>query len=634
MDAAPPAAQHQKHTRVVSSRVREGPLQVQSRDSSPSPTSSATPSRSSSVRRSSFGSVKEDVEGIAQTFVDTHPPPTSADHTLSVMAVAETQTPDFCCPCGAFLGWKQIRLGGRRLSRSYSDLRLLGRSASRGWAWDGSGERLLLKEAGEKKQQPAKRRVSIETLPVEVLVQIISYLAIDLPPNGYTPRNVDLISCLLTSRTLHSATLSVLYRNITIPHSVIFAKFLRHLNNYPALGTIVRRLDFSHFTSVGLGRTRQMNVEIQNLTSKTLLQCLDLLPNLMECLLQEHVEDDINAAIIEKIFTGLPNLRAVDFCGCSSQGFSSSFLEALTRGPELPSTLPQLRRVSLHECTGLSPEVFEILLPRLINVTHLDVTHTQITEKALFSIPETARITHLNLSRCSRLSGAQVVKFLTTHPAVSESLVYLNLMTDASRYRLLEVQDVSALLPKLPSSLRSLNLGGARIVSEHVPALIPLTKHLEELGLSTADLSINDLNSFFVPPRQEADAQGQQTWTPPALHYLDLTRVPSISLTTLLNPKSCVLVSSQSVPLEVLELSDKLITPLRERAKPGKSNGWTIRELGRRGWYVREPGADVPPRRDDGSRWWKMGARWWGMRKIPVAVGDVGGIYGHYMFKR
>jgi hypothetical protein len=465
------------------------------------------------------------------------------------------------------------------------------------------------------------------------IVQIISYLAIDLPPNGYTPRNVDLISCLLTSRTLHSATLSVLYRNITIPHSIIFSKFLRHLNDYPALGTIVRRLDFSHFTSIGLGRTKQMNAEIQNLTSKTLLQCLDLLPNLMECLLQEHVENDINAAVVEKIFTGLPNLRAVDFCGCSSQAFSSSFLDALIGSAELPATLPNLKRISLHECSGLSAETFEILLPRLVNVTHLDVTHTQITESALFSLPESARITHLNLSRCSRLSGSQVVKFLTTHPAVSESLVYLNLMTDASRYRLLEVPDVSALLPHLPSSLRSLNLGGARITSEHVPALIPLTRHLEELGLSTADLSLNDLNSFFIAPqRTTADgATESAAWTPPSLHYLDLTRVPSMSLSALFNPKACVLVSPQSVPLEVLELSDKLIAPMRERTKPGRSNGWTVRELGRRGWYVREPGER---RVDDGSRWWKMGSRWWGMRKIPVAVGEVGGIYGHYMFKR
>jgi hypothetical protein len=461
------------------------------------------------------------------------------------------------------------------------------------------------------------------------LVQIISYLAVELPPNGYTPRNVDLISCLLTSRTLHSATLSVLYRNITIPHSVIFSKFLKHIVQFPALGTIVRRLDFSHFTSVGLGRTRQMNAEIQNLTTKTLMQCLDLLPNLMECLFQEHLETDIDAAVVRKIFADLPKLRAVDFCGCSSQAFTAGFLEAFTM-VDIPQYMTQLKRLSLHECSGLSSAVFEKLLPRLINVTHLDLGRTQVTEAALLSLPDTAQLTHLNLSKCLRLSGPQVVGFLTTHPAVTESLVYLNLMTDPSRYRLLDADDVTALLSKLPSSLRSLNLNGARITSEHAPLLLPLTKHLEELGLSGADLSASDLNSFFVPP-----AEGK-SWQPPSLHYVDLSKVPSISLSTLFNPKLCVLVSPQSVPLDVIELSDKLITPLRDRTKSAKSNGWCLRELGRRGWYVREPirsDADALAI-DDGSRWWKMGARWWGMRKIPVTVGEVGGIYGHYMFKK
>lgn len=468
-------------------------------------------------------------------------------------------------------------------------------------------------------------------------MQIISNLAVDLPPNGYNPRNIDLISSLLTSRTLHSATLSVLYRNITVPHSIIFSKLLRHLTNYPALGTIVRRLDFSHFTSVGLGRTRQMNSEIQNLTSKTLLQCLDLLPNLTECLLQEHVENDINTAIVRKIFTALPNLQAVDFCGCSSQIFSTSFLEALEDSPELPLVLPQLKRISFHECSGLSPRVFEILLPRLVNLTHLDLCHTQITANALHSIPDTAEITHLNLSRCSRLDGPAVVNFLSTHPAVSRSLVYLNLMADPSRFRLLEEEDVHQLLPVLPTSLRSLNLGGARVKSTHAAALIPLTKHVEELGLQSAELSIDELNAFFVPPApKDEDLESFSiVWTPPALHYLDLTRVPSISLASLYNPRICVLVSSLSTPLEVLELSEKLISPLRDRTRSNRSgSGWSVRELGRRGWYVREPKSVPESPIDDGSRSWKMGARWWGMRKIPVALGEVGGLYGHYMFKK
>lgn len=45
-------------------------------------------------------------------------------------------SPDFCCPCGGFLGWKQIRLGGKSLSRSYSDLRGLGGFQAKGWAWE------------------------------------------------------------------------------------------------------------------------------------------------------------------------------------------------------------------------------------------------------------------------------------------------------------------------------------------------------------------------------------------------------------------------------------------------------------------------------------------------------------------
>ncbi|KAH8697585.1 leucine rich repeat domain protein [Talaromyces proteolyticus] len=610
-----------------------------SRDSSQSP--SRSQSRSNSARRGSFGSVKEDTTGIAQTFVDTRLTPTSPGTSVDMTAAVD-RMPDFCCPCGGFMGWKHIRLRGRKASKSYGDLRRLDfRSSSSDWVWDTSNGRPALREPLTE-QEFKHPRVTIEKLPVEVLIQIISYLAVDLPPNGYTPRNVDLVACLLTSRTFHSATLSVLYRNITVPHSIIFSKLLKHINNYPALGTIVRRLDFSHFTSVGLGRTRQMNAEIQNLTSKTLLQCLDLFPDLMECLLQEHLETDINNAVVQKIFGGLPNLRAVDFVGCSSQAFSIDFLEAFKAPADIPVYLPQLKRLSLHECSGLSPAVFATLLPRLVNLTHLDLGRTQITEAALFTLPDTAQLTHLNLSQCLRLSGPQVVKFLTTHPAVTESLVYLNLMTDPSRYRLLEADDVTALLPKLRSSLRSLNLNGARIVPEHVPLLLPLTKHLEELGLSGADLSPSDLNSFFMPVEQpnandEAGTTSEKKWQPPSLHYLDLSKCPHISLATLFNPNKFILVSPRSMPLEVIELSDKLIAPLRDRTKSGRSNGWVVREIGRRGWYVREPvktDQTLEAPLDDGSRWWKMGARWWGMRKIPVTVGEVGGIYGHYMFKK
>lgn len=79
--------------------------------------------------------------------------------------------------------------------------------------------------------------------------------------------------------------------------------------------------------------------------------------------------------------------------------------------------------------------------------------------------------------------------------------------------------------------------------------------------------------------------------------------------------------------------------------------GWCVREAGRRAWLVRirdgksgegnggkgetEGGEEVKGDKvDDGSRSWKWGACYWGMRKVPVARAEVGGMYGHYMFKR
>jgi len=461
--------------------------------------------------------------------------------------------------------------------------------------------------------------------------EIVAQLAIDLPPTAYGPRNVDLINCLLTSKTIHVATISTLYSSITLPHSSIFAKFFSHISAKPGLGTIVRRLDLSHFTSVGLGRSRQSNSEVQNLTSKTLLKILDLTSAIQEVLLQENLDDDINESVLQKLFVGLPKLRAVDFCASSSQPFVDAFSSTLSRIVEFPSTMFNIRRLGLHECFTLPSSVFETLLPRLPQLTHLDVSHTRITDSALQAISESVTLSHLNLGRCIQITGEGVVDFLVSHPAV-KNLVYLNLHCDITRYRLLWEPDVDRLLPALPTTLRSLNLNGAHIHSHHLPQLLPLTKHLEELGVACANLSLADVNALFRPPYSaNADAKEVATWQPCSLHYIDLTAIPSITRTSIFNTPapSNILLSEATLPLEVIELGDKAISSLRECKNTNKRLGWVVKELGRRGWYVREtPGAT------SGRRSWKMGAMWWGMRKVPVAWGEVGGLYGHYMFKK
>lgn len=112
--------------------------------------------------------------GIAQSFVDTHTQQPQ-DNSQSSLPLDMQQTPDFCCPCGGFLGWKQIRLGGKSLSKSYGDLRLLGSTHSKGWAWDTGPPSLVSdrpKPLEEEKKAIQSGHAPIERLPPELLGKI------------------------------------------------------------------------------------------------------------------------------------------------------------------------------------------------------------------------------------------------------------------------------------------------------------------------------------------------------------------------------------------------------------------------------------------------------------------------------
>ncbi|KAI9788346.1 MAG: hypothetical protein M1816_006949 [Peltula sp. TS41687] len=649
-------------------RLRAESTPLISKNESPPPSPARHEKRGD---RTSFISIKEDDADIAQTFFDskpTQPAETIADSSedvhppeLNMISTLTVQEPPSCCPCRR---WKQIRLRGRWMSRSFGDLRLLGTNYQQAPDWEGAVE--VSPSPIEEETQPSEPSPvlsSLERLPTEIHDQIMSLLITETPSNGCAHRNTDLMACLLSSRTLHSVTLRTLYRHATFPHSLIFHKFLNQITQNSTLGSAVRRLDFSHFSSIGLGRTKRMNTEIQMLTASTLTACLDLTPRLREFLVQEHLEDDLDERVLGKLFHGLLFVTALDFCGCASPSFTSAFSKVISRSnPVLPSTLT-LERLSLHECATLPAQTFYTLLARLPRLTHLDLCHTQVTASALSLIPDTARLTHLNLSRCTRLAGDQVVDFLVNHPAVKDSLVYLNLMADASRYRLLCADDVSKLLPRLPSTLRALNLSGAEIVSKHVPMLQPLMSHLEELSIGFGELSLAEIQSFYIPPpkpkveesspeeeanseqREELDRSQQVTepkpaeevteepWCAPSLRYLDLTGVKALT-TAMLFSSDCILLRPVTQPLEVIELGERVISDLRARGPTNKRVGWAVRELGRRGWYVREPSPETSAAEKDPGRPWKMGAMWWGMRKIPVAWNEVGGLYGHYMFKK
>jgi hypothetical protein len=606
------------------------------------------PSESSRSGRGSFSSIKEDLDsGIAQSFILSNPKdqtgPTQEQQNKHDMMFLEWT------PSGGFKGAQEVNLHtlkSKVFSRSVPNLSaLLGWNGTRGWDWEKGGvEFKSLKTIQvQQRQRTAGPKYApgcspVERLPVEVFELIVPLLAVETPSEGYNPRNVDLVNCLLVSRTFHSATLATLYNKVTIPHSFIFNKFLDRITDFESLGTLVRRLDFSHFTPVASGSGK--------LTADSLSRGLSLTPRLKEFLVQEHLANSMDENVLGKLFQDLPVLNAVDFCASSSSIFKTAFTSVINKdNAKLPLQLP-IRRLGLHECNTIPPAALEVLLSRLPRLTHLDACHTQITDKALFSIPHTARLTHLNLSKCGRLSSSRVVEFLTTHPAVKDTLVELNLLSPVGAF--LSYEDVEQLLPKLPSCLRSLNLRGAKLSKAHVKHLLPLSKHVEELSLGLSELGPHDLDPLFFPPKPEEpsstsdevpngdegdptkdddneekeEKEEPQPWVPHSIRYLDLAGGYSIS--SLLSPTT--------YPLEVIEVGENdQPEPIRAREKTFAKQ-WVRRECGRRTWYVRIPPAGEQS--EDGTRDWKMGASWWGMRKTPVAVQEVGGLYGYYMFKK
>jgi F-box-like len=478
----------------------------------------------------------------------------------------------------------------------------------------------------------------LEALPSEILDMIFSHVTVDQTADPYARPFTDLCSCSLVSKNLHAAAVRVMYRHVSIPQSKAFAKFLRSLTEDTSLGPMVQWLDFSHYSNMGFGRARSTSTRTPFLTPTTIKECLDRTPGLQAFLVHEHIDDELDVKVIAKLLR-MPAMQALDFTACSSKPFTDAFTTVCTLMAwrdnsmiSLGSFSQPLKRLSLHECTTLQEPVFEALLPGLAHLTHLDVAHTLINDTALLSIAPTAQITHLNLERCTRLTGSAVVRFLASHPAAKNTVIYLNLSADSSRHRLLSEEDVSRLLPNLPPTLRSLNIGGARVNPTHVAALRELSARIEELGLRSANLGYAaDVTRLFGI---EDGNDGSHKST---LRYIDLTDIKSVNQMSL-SYSTTALTGANTEPLEVIEVGSSVLDELKKRNKFVKNPEWVVRELGRRGWYVRQPhvthDSSNISKSDDGSRSWKMGARWWGMRKIPMVEQDVGGMYGYFMFKR
>lgn len=395
------------------------------------------------------------------------------------------------------------------------------------------------------------------SLPLEILYQIIEIVYYD---DNTTSINSNLenfsktIPLLLKAINTISLRFLYKYANFNRPHS--FDKFLQNLVKYPTLGQFVEFMDFQIFTSIGLGRTGRMNQEIQMVTSKTILQALELTPNLIEFLASENIQDDLDEHVLNYLFNNSPKLQALDFCGASSESFVSAFQKLIINDPVneldddevvVKSSLENLFKISFHDCSNLTPDVFIKILPHLSNLRRLDLTHTSVTSTILNTyLPHSIELTHISLAKCSKLTTKDLINFLTNHPSVCNNLLtWLNLQIDSNMVSPLnEVYLYYTLKHLKAENLRYLNLGGLPL-NEKILRLIKVNfPRLESLSLSHSSIELNDVSEYLNENKN--------------IRYLDITGCKKITRWNLTH----ILKANYDSPLTAIEFDYKLLFEL------------------------------------------------------------------------
>lgn len=411
--------------------------------------------------------------------------------------------------------------------------------------------------AAEPRTASGTRAPSLNTLPSEILTQILQDVILaqcNGTPANYNSSTIFFARLLTTCFEFYDVGTPILYRHVAFSDPYTFDKFLRSIRK-TGYGIFTRTLDFSGLTSVGLGRTAKMNNEIQMLTSTTILKALDLCPNLNEFLASENIEKDMDERVLTKLFTEMPFLSGLDFCGATD----TLFVKALGAAAESMST-SLVTRLSLHGCSTVPSSILETLLGKLPNLKRLDLTHTQTNSEALLALPPTAALTHLSLSKCVRLSSSGTLKFLVLHNA-TRSLQWLNMLFEVTRPAPISSVDLDTILRYLPP-LRYLNLHGLPIRGlEHLASM-----NLQSLSLGYANFSIDALQKFL--PKLDA------------LEYLDLSGNPNINLWTVQD----VNLLNANPSIKIFEFTTDLLSKMQSVNFPGFS---IVLGQGRRGWLVR-----------------------------------------------
>jgi len=212
------------------------------------------------------------------------------------------------------------------------------------------------------------------------------------------------------------------------------------------------------------------------------------------------LEDLADEEMLKLIFYGMRNLDVLEIETCYPSARDEWRMPDLIHGFFKGS--PRSAGATITSLTCNLREVpcarmFEAMLPNMPNLRILDVAQTDITCKALRRIPKTARLTHLDVTYCRNLTGAEFTHFFVNHPAVKDSLITLLASNVSCSGQLLREYEVAMILAHAPPTLRTLNLGYSEMNQTHLPYLRKLSGQLEELGVGR-NLYLRDVEDIVL----------------------------------------------------------------------------------------------------------------------------------------
>lgn len=351
---------------------------------------------------------------------------------------------------------------------------------------------------------------SLDDLPLEILAQIIVSVYLNKIQISFA-KHIEWFSksvCLVNKKFYYLSTKYLVhYCRFARPQTFdIFNKYwLDKKIQGESIFKYVTVLDFQEFTSVGLGRTKRMNNEIQMVTKATIMSFLQRAENLIEFLSSENIQSDISPEILRQLFFKLHSLSAIDFCGSTGENFSSCFT---TLVPEISqsSDFANLKNLSFHDCTDISDAFFAVFLPRLTNVEKLDLYHTKVSGDSLCGLSASCNLTHLSIGNCYQINKVRLLRMFKYHPAVKERLKWLSIETDG-------VNDLSdkellillkCLVPNINYNLQYLNMNGRTITNAVLTYIKTNFVFLKSLNIQNSDISLDDLIDFLAPPKSNA----------------------------------------------------------------------------------------------------------------------------------